>query len=81
MNHVFIYGHSGSDFAPNYSKVSFYVGDEPIGEVFSPGFDCSKILDSNPQAKDGMYWIHLGGYYPKQVHRNNVLKYNIKNII
>ncbi|CAB4019839.1 Hypothetical predicted protein, partial [Paramuricea clavata] len=41
-------------------------GDDSVGELFSPGFDCSKILDSNPEAKDGMYWIHLGGYYPKQ---------------
>jgi hypothetical protein len=31
-------------------------------------------LDSNPEAKDGMYWIHLGGYYPKQV-RNTVFKF------
>jgi hypothetical protein len=48
-------------------------GDDPIGELFSPGFDCSKILDSNPEAKDGMYWIHLGGYYPKQVR--NIFKF------
>jgi hypothetical protein len=25
-------------------------------------------LDHNPEAKDGMYWIDLGGTYPKQVN-------------
>jgi hypothetical protein len=56
-------------------NISFSVGDDPIGEIFSPGYDCSKILDNNPEAKDGMYWIHLGGYYPKQVNWNKVLNY------
>ena len=41
-------------------------GNRPIGERFSPGFDCSKILDGNPEAKDGLYWIHLGGSDPIQ---------------
>ncbi|XP_028397006.1 uncharacterized protein LOC114520857 isoform X2 [Dendronephthya gigantea] len=43
-------------------------GDDPNGEIFSPGFDCSKILDSYPRAKDGMYWIHLGSYNGKKVY-------------
>ena len=68
------------NYIPLYDEVMtqyiFYfhhiTGDDPIGELFSPGYDCSKILDSNPEAKDGFYWIHLGGYYPKQV-RNNIL--------
>ncbi|CAB4032105.1 Hypothetical predicted protein, partial [Paramuricea clavata] len=40
----------------------------PVGELFSPAYDCSKILDHNPEAKDGIYWIHLGGIYPKQAY-------------
>ena len=51
-------------------KFLLYVGEDPVGEVFSPGYDCANILDLNPEAKDGLYWIHLGGYYPKQVNRN-----------
>ncbi len=45
-----------------------FTGKTPIGELFNPGYDCSKILDSNPEAKDGMYFIHLGTKYPKQVN-------------
>ena len=41
-----------------------FTGNTPIGELFNPGYDCSKILDSNPEAKDGMYFIHLGIKYP-----------------
>jgi hypothetical protein len=30
-------------------------------------------LDHNPEAKDGMYWIDLGGIYPKQVSFQNCM--------
>ncbi|CAB4037073.1 Hypothetical predicted protein, partial [Paramuricea clavata] len=42
--------------------------DDPIGEIYSPGYDCSKILDSNPEAKDGLYYIDLGGFNAIQVY-------------
>jgi hypothetical protein len=45
----------------------YYIEDDPIGEIYSPGFDCSKILDSNPEAKDGLYYIDLGGFNAIQV--------------
>ena len=51
----------------------FSTGKTPVGELFSPAYDCSKILDHNPEAKDGIYWIHLGGIYPKQVNLKNAL--------
>jgi hypothetical protein len=46
---------------------SYYIEDDPIGEIYSPGYDCSKILDSNPEAKDGLYYIDLGGFNATQV--------------
>ncbi len=68
-----------------FSFLFIFTGKIPIGELFNPGYDCSKILDSNPEAKDGMYFIHLGTEYPKQVrafiitHRN--LYFQSNNIL
>ena len=51
-----------------FIRVDIFTGKTPIGELFSPAYDCSKILDHNPESKDGMYWIDLGGTYLKQVN-------------
>ncbi len=51
---------------------NFTAGGGLVGEPFGSSYDCSKILDSNPEAKDGMYWINLGGDQPKQV-RNIII--------
>ena len=42
-------------------------GSSPPGEFFSPGYDCSSILDKDPKAKDGFYWITIGGKIPRKV--------------
>jgi hypothetical protein len=59
----------------------FFTGKTPIGELFSPAYDCSKILDHNQEAKDGMYWIDLGGTYPKQVNLKKWIANKCKNLI
>ncbi|CAB4015633.1 Hypothetical predicted protein, partial [Paramuricea clavata] len=41
-------------------------GSDPTGEFFNPAYDCLKILDKNPEAKDGFYWIKLSGIVPKK---------------
>jgi hypothetical protein len=57
-----------------------FTGKTPVGELFNPGYDCSKILDSNPEAKDGMYFIHLGTKYPRQVNEVIMLYHVLINI-
>ena len=42
-------------------------GSNPIGEYFSPGFDCSNILDKSSQAKDGFYWVKFHDRIPRKV--------------
>ena len=42
-------------------------GSDPTGEFFNPAYDCLKILDKNPEAKDGFYWVKLSGIVPKKV--------------
>ena len=39
---------------------SFSIGTSPPGEFFNPGYDCAHILNKDPKAKDGQYWINLG---------------------
>ncbi len=43
-------------------------GLSTYGELFNPGFDCSDILNHNPYAKDGFYWINLNEDSAKQVN-------------
>lgn len=42
-------------------------GSSPPGEFFSPGYDCASILDKDPKAKDGFYWITIGEKKPRKV--------------
>ena len=49
-----------------------YIGTSPPGEFFNPGYDCSDILNRDPKAKDGVYWITLGKKSsPKKVFINS----------
>ncbi|XP_046839690.1 uncharacterized protein LOC124433873 isoform X3 [Xenia sp. Carnegie-2017] len=43
-------------------------GSSSPGEFFNPVYDCSTILDKDPKAKDGFYWITLGEKKSKKVH-------------
>ncbi|XP_046839735.1 uncharacterized protein LOC124433918 isoform X2 [Xenia sp. Carnegie-2017] len=43
-------------------------GSSSPGEFFDPVYDCSTILDKDPKAKDGFYWITLGEKKPKKVY-------------
>ncbi|XP_046839722.1 uncharacterized protein LOC124433904 isoform X2 [Xenia sp. Carnegie-2017] len=43
-------------------------GSSSPGEFFNPVYDCSTILDKDPKAKDGFYWITLGEKKPKRIY-------------
>ncbi|XP_028403917.1 uncharacterized protein LOC114526500 [Dendronephthya gigantea] len=43
-------------------------GSSPTGEFFSPAYDCTSILNKDPKAKDGFYWITLGYKIPRKVY-------------
>ena len=37
------------------------VAEQPKNERDTPGLDCEAILDDDPRATDGLYWIDLDG--------------------
>ena len=39
----------------------FRVAEQPKNERDAPGLDCEAILDDDPRATDGLYWIDLDG--------------------
>ncbi|XP_046843331.1 uncharacterized protein LOC124437395 isoform X1 [Xenia sp. Carnegie-2017] len=43
-------------------------GSSSPGEFFNPVYDCSTILNKDPRAEDGFYWITLGEKKPKRVY-------------
>jgi hypothetical protein len=55
--------------------MNFYVisiGSSTYGEFFNPGIDCTDILNQNPNAQDGFYWINLNEDSIKQVKNFSV---------
>ncbi|XP_046839770.1 uncharacterized protein LOC124433941 isoform X2 [Xenia sp. Carnegie-2017] len=43
-------------------------GSGSPGEFFDPVYDCATILNKDPKAKDGFYWITLGEKKPKMIY-------------
>ena len=50
-----------------YQLYACIIGSSPPGEFFSPGYDCTSILNKDLKAKDGFYWITLGYKIPRKV--------------
>ena len=43
------------------------LGRSSSGEFFNPAYDCSEILDKNPKARDGFYWVNFNEATSKKV--------------
>jgi hypothetical protein len=42
-------------------------GSKTLGEFINPARDCSDVLNHDPQANDGFYWINLKIFKAKKV--------------
>ncbi|CAB4025356.1 Hypothetical predicted protein, partial [Paramuricea clavata] len=43
----------------NVYKWTSLDGSNTLGEFINPAYDCSHVINQDPQAKDGFYWINL----------------------
>ena len=63
----------------------FYIqlGHSYLGEFLSPGYDCSDIMNHEPDASEGLFWITLGNDTKRKVSTCKLsdvnVTYNLKH--